>query len=232
MAATNSYLEIIMYAEDKNGLVGTSVRNVYPRLVELCVDSEPQGLEVYVDEYPIKTPMMITSWVNHDIRLRVVSTQEGYNFSSWSDAVVTDDRKIRLQPNSNPGLLATFCIDGNETCVTEAEARASASLIEARCPTQAPSAAPTMIATTKAPSSNKTAIEEVEENWPVDGEDDVYITADGEPIPERPHDENLPPPDEVWDMFDDEDAATVTVGLPSLAIVTVSLALFVVEILL
>jgi hypothetical protein len=179
---------------------------------------------------------MITSWVNHNIRLRVVSTQEGYVFSSWSDAVVTDDRKIRLQPNGNAGLLAAFCIDGNTTCVTEAEARASASLIQARCPTKAPTAAPTVKATpaptSKATSPPNATAEEDEQQWPVD-EDDVIVTADGEPVPDRPHDEQLPPPDEdVWKMFDDEDDATVTVGLPSLAIVTVSLALFIAEILL
>ena len=51
LAATNSYLEIIMYATDSAGLVSTTSRNVQPRLVDLCIDSEPQGLEIFVDEY-------------------------------------------------------------------------------------------------------------------------------------------------------------------------------------
>jgi hypothetical protein len=189
LAATNSYLEVIMYATDDYGLTSTTVRNVYPQLVEVCIDSEPQGLEVYVDEYPIKTPMMITSWVNHDIRLRVAA-QEGYTFYSWNDAVVLDDREVHMKPSGNIGMLAIFCSEGNNTCIAEAEARASESLLVARCPTDAPTASPTVflseaptLAPSHAASNNVTA-------------------ATDEPIPERPHDEEDP----LWDEFE-EDAA-------------------------
>jgi hypothetical protein len=205
LAATNSYLEIIMYATDSNGLVSETIRNVYPRTVEVCIDSEPQGLEVYVDEYPIKTPLMITSWVNHDLRLRVAAP-EGFSFYSWNDAVVLDDRDIRLQPTNNPGLLATFCSEGNNTCIAEAEARASDSLLVARCPTDAPTESPTMLRSS-APSYSP--MEEDDEDWPVD----VEIDAQGEPIPERPHDMEFPPEedDKLWDKFDEDSA--VPIGL-------------------
>jgi len=221
LAATNSYLEIIMYATDDTGLTSTAVRNVYPRLVQVCVDSEPQGLEVYVDEYPIVTPKRITSWVNHNLRLRVPSV-EGYNFSAWSDSVVAQDRKIRLQPNNNPGLLAAFCTAGNSTCISEAEARASESLLVARCPSEAPSAAPSMVLSS---SPSYAPSEEPEEEWPLDEDEvDVFISSDGEPIPDRPHDEELPPVDNenIWGRFD-EDGAT-TAGFP-LTVVACILAL-------
>jgi hypothetical protein len=185
LAATNSYLEVIMYATDDYGLTSTTVRNVYPRLVEVCIDSEPQGLEVYVDEYPIKTPMMITSWVNHDIRLRVAA-QEGYTFYSWNDAVMLDDREVHMKPSGNLGMLAIFCSEGNNFCIAEAEARASESLLVARCPTNAPMAPPTGFLSddpTMDPyhaSNNVTAVT----------------------IPARQHDED----DSLWDAFE-EDAA-------------------------
>lgn len=225
LAATNSYLEIIMYATDDSGLTSTTVRNVYPQLVEVCIDTEPQGLEVYVDEYPIKTPMLITSWVNHDLRLRV-ETQDEFTFFGWNDAVVLADRDVRLQSTGNSGLLASFCSEGNNTCITEAEARATDNLLVARCVTKAPTASPTALAS-DAPTAAQTSpppVEDVEEDFPVD---EVAITADGEPIPERPHDIEYPPEedDHVWDMFEDEYDAAVTVRSP-LAIVACSLALF------
>lgn len=213
LAATNSYLEIIMYATDSNGLFAEAVRNVYPRKVEVCIDSEPQGLEVFVDEYPITTPLLITSWVNHDLRLRVAE-QNGFSFFSWNDAVTLSDRDLRLKPRDNPGMLAIFCSDGNNACIDEAEARASDSLLVARCltgaPTESPSAlesgSPTMLRTSS-PSTAPT--DDVDEVWPIDN---VEITSDGEPVPDRPHDLDSTPEDNdpVWDKFADDSAVKTT----------------------
>mmetsp|Transcript_22440 Transcript_22440/g.62495 ORF Transcript_22440/g.62495 Transcript_22440/m.62495 type:complete len:867 (-) Transcript_22440:179-2779(-) len=215
LAATNSYLEIIMYATDSNGLVSTMSRNVYPRIVELCIDSEPQGLEVYVDEYPIVTPLRITSWVNHDLRLRTPFIQEingtdGENiFMSWSDGVITEDREIRLLPKGNPGLLASFCVDGDETCATEAVTRIADNLSFARCPTDAPtasptitdSAAPTAMPTTLSPTDVPTSSPTEEEiDWPVDG-DTIRIEDDSEPGIKDPVPERIPGTD--WDISDE-----------------------------
>lgn len=212
LAATNSYLEIIMYATDANGLVSEAVRNVYPRKIELCIDSEPQGLEIYVDEYPINTPLMISSWVNHELRLRVAE-QDGFSFFSWNDAVTMNDRDLILKPSDNPGMLAMFCSDGNNTCIAEAEARASDSLLVARCPTGAPTESPTALASgsptmLRTSSSSTSPDDGVDEEWPIDN---VEITADGEPIPDRPHDMDSTPEDNdpVWDKFEDS-AVTAT----------------------
>jgi hypothetical protein len=74
-----------------------------------------------------------------------------------------------------------------------------------------------MVVTTRAPT------EDVEEEFPVD----VEVTPDGEPIPERPHDMDYPEEedDHLWDVFDEEHDAAVTVGSP-LAVVASLLALF------
>lgn len=207
MAATNSYLEIIMTATDSFGLTSTMSRYVYPRIIEMCIDSEPQGLEIYVDEYPIKTPMRITSWVNHDLRLRTETQyqqgQQAVLFSAWSDSVVAEDREIRLRPDTTTGVVATFCADGNSTCIETA--RAADTVVVARCPTQAPTASPTDPPT-----------DEDEESFPVDidtadpnsssmfDEDSEIIDADIQ-AGDQMHDNGSPPEDgDIWQMFDDQ----------------------------
>ena len=219
LAATNSYLEIIMYATDSNGLISTMSRNVYPRLVEVCVDSEPQGLEVLVDEYPVKTPLRITSWVNHELRLRTTD-QDLYTFSSWSDGIVINDREMRLRNGTYPGVVASFCVDGNNTCVSQAQARAASDILLApRCLTNAPTSGPTLAASgsptegpTMGPSHAPSAAEkalaptEEEEDWPQDmTEDDEPGIKD--PVPERPVDDiaMINQDDQLWNLFEDED---------------------------
>ena len=228
LAATNSYLEIIMYATDINGLVSTATRNVQPRLVQVCVDSEPQGLEIFVDEYPIVTPLRITSWVNHDLRLRTPLFQDmngtivNSTFSLWSDGSVSEDREIRLLPNNNIGLVASFCAEGDDTCAAEALTRAADRLLVARCPSDAPSGSPTVLpsgsptdsptnspsmAPTELTSSTFTGFDSSEIEEPL-GKD---------PIPERPVD--APSGEEssdIWEIFSEESGAgsrTTTVSI-------------------
>ncbi|VEU41729.1 unnamed protein product [Pseudo-nitzschia multistriata] len=216
LAATNSYLEVIMYATDANGLVSTTSRNIYPRIVELCIDSEPQGLEVYVDEYPVVTPLRITSWVNHNLRLRTPINQElnGTNiqrtFTSWSDGVVSDDREIRLLPKENTGLVASFCVQGDDTCIAEAQTRVSGNLLVARCPTTPPTPEPTM-ADTQSPTAKPTASStdkqtsfptEEEVDWPLD-EDVVRIDdQDSEPGMKDPMSDR----DQILDLLDEKNS--------------------------
>lgn len=235
LAATNSYLEITMYATDSNGLVSKTSRNVYPRLIGVCVDSEPQGLEVFVDEYPIKTPLQITSWVNHELRLRTMN-QDSHKFSSWSDGVAIDDREIRLRDGTNPSVLASFCIDGNNTCLSEAQSRAANDFFLApRCLTDAPTFGPTKSAsdlptgvptvsatvgisptptvgeqttitvTTKGPTIDS------EEDWPVD----ITVVTDDKDKADEPETKDDPIPErpvdnfkddeELWNLFDADD---------------------------
>ena len=83
-AATNSYLEVIMYAVDGDGLTTTVTRNVYPLLINIEIDTFPSGLEMLIDGTPIVTPTIITSWENHSLHLDV-EDQPPYYFTSWSD---------------------------------------------------------------------------------------------------------------------------------------------------
>ena len=108
LAATNSYLEIIMHATDADGLMTTISRNVQPKKVIIDIDSNPQGLQVLVDEFGVVTPANITSWVNHKLRLNTVEQGE-YNFQSWS--MGGDQKTVFTVPDEqskNLYILATF----------------------------------------------------------------------------------------------------------------------------
>jgi glucose/arabinose dehydrogenase len=83
IAAPNSFLQIIMYAVDSDGITKTIQRNVRPKIVLIDMDSNPRGLQVLVDELAVVTPSTITSWQNHTLVLNV--NDQGSNiFSSWS----------------------------------------------------------------------------------------------------------------------------------------------------
>ena len=110
-ASETSFLRIIMYATDSFGLVTTITRDVTPKKVFLQINSTPAGLEVLVDEYPVITPMIITSWENHKLRLNALD-QNNMIFSSWSTG---GERKtnftVPARQEINPTILATFTSD-------------------------------------------------------------------------------------------------------------------------
>jgi PKD repeat protein len=113
-AATNSFLEIIMYATDESGLTAKISLNVFPSLVFVNIDSSPQGLKVFVDDNPVITPDQITSWANHKLHLRT-ENQPPYSFASWSDGG-SRSHSIQLVENSQPSVLVTFCKDNRSEC--------------------------------------------------------------------------------------------------------------------
>jgi PKD repeat protein len=119
LAATNSFLEIIMYATDGNGLTAEVSRNVFPSLVFVNIDSSPQGMKVFVDDNPVITPGQITSWANHELRLRI-ENQPPLSFVSWSDSG-SRSHSIQLVENSQPSVLATFCKDKQSECTSFTE---------------------------------------------------------------------------------------------------------------
>jgi hypothetical protein len=60
IAATNSFLEFIMYVSDSSGVTTTVSRNVQPKKVLIDIDSNPRGFNIMVDEFPVITPTTIT----------------------------------------------------------------------------------------------------------------------------------------------------------------------------
>jgi PKD repeat protein len=112
IAATNSYLEVIMYAEDKDGLITTVSRILKPEIVKLNITSVPSGMQVLIDDYPVTTPKMITSWAKHDLRLNV-KDDAPYVFKSWSDGGARS-HTVNLPIGSSKSFQVTF-VKGSTT---------------------------------------------------------------------------------------------------------------------
>jgi len=131
LAATNSYLEVILTAVDKSGLSITTSRSVNPLLVNIVIDSSPQGLEVMVDEFPIETPQKITSWQNHELRLNV-DDQLPFEFEAWSTGKKRKHSMLVVpQDNNNPSSLTVFFRQVEEEVLLVSEVRSCSP--DARC---------------------------------------------------------------------------------------------------
>lgn len=114
-ASTNSYLEIILYAIDTNGLVSKASQIVNPTLVEVDIISNSPGTIIFVNDEPIKTPNQVWSWKEQDIRLKV-ETSSPYVFETWSDGI-TDQERIETMNSSSPVFEAIFCVEDGGSCV-------------------------------------------------------------------------------------------------------------------
>lgn len=83
--AAHSYLEVLLTAVDKDGLSSPMIsRIINPILVNVAIDSIPQGLEVMVDGFPIVTPQTIVSWQNHELHV-IAYDQMPFEFEAWSN---------------------------------------------------------------------------------------------------------------------------------------------------
>ena len=87
-ASLTSYLEILLTATDSQGLSATVSRKIYPRKVEVLIDSVPRGLEVIAYGDVHVTPKKVITWDNHIFEVEAYDqTMDGstYTFDSWND---------------------------------------------------------------------------------------------------------------------------------------------------
>lgn len=115
-AATNSFLKVIMRATDSNGVTTEVSRDVQPRKVTVDIQTEPEGLEVMVDDYVVVAPQEIVSWVNFELPLRV-EDQLPFVFQGWENGKTSKSRNTTL-PFSEKKLfvIARFCLQRNSFC--------------------------------------------------------------------------------------------------------------------
>lgn len=121
LAAANSYLEVIMYATDDNGLTTEISRDIQPEIVLLDITTEPEGLKIIVDDYGVQTPTQITSWVDSDLQLEI-SDQPPYVFVAWSDGNTNTSRTVATlsnDDNATTTVTAIFCLDYSASCIDE-----------------------------------------------------------------------------------------------------------------
>jgi len=107
--AGKAYFEIFLTATDSaSGESKTTSMIVYPKLVELELDTVPSGLEVEIDGEAIQTPETVFTWDKHTVNVRAKSqSMDGntYKWSSWSNGMSRSHRYIADQDDK---LVAEF----------------------------------------------------------------------------------------------------------------------------
>lgn len=124
LAATNSYLEVLLTATDSNGLSTTISRNVMPLTVPLTLNSDPAGLTLIVEEKEWTTPFEIISWQGHQLRVDAPNQQDGagvdWQWESWSDGGA--QFHLLAVPTAAGVYTATFSANASSTPVPTATA--------------------------------------------------------------------------------------------------------------
>lgn len=106
-ASTNSYLEIILYATDDNGLTRKISRFVQPSLVEVGIDSNLAGSKIEVNGEEVPTSSTIVSWKDQQLNLEAKSDST-YQFLSWSDGFEEQSRSVVVD-YTDPIVSANYC---------------------------------------------------------------------------------------------------------------------------
>jgi glucose/arabinose dehydrogenase/PKD repeat protein len=107
-AALNSYLFVSMTAVDANGVSATITRKILPKMVTIDLNTKPSGLKIVADYATLTTPVTITSWENHKLRL-TANNQGAKVFSSWSiGGGSTTYYTVPSSTTPNPKVTATF----------------------------------------------------------------------------------------------------------------------------
>jgi len=113
-ASTNSYLEVILYATDDNGLTRKICRNIQPLLVDVRIDSNKIGLNIDVNDERVSTSSNVVSWKDQHLYLKARS-DSSYRFVSWSDGVEEESRSVVVN-SSDPIYTANFCALNGSLC--------------------------------------------------------------------------------------------------------------------
>lgn len=113
-ASSNSYLEVILYATDDNGLTMKISRNVQPSLVEVGINSNLGSFNVQVNDEKVSTSSKIVSWKDQQLHLKAES-DSSYRFVSWSDGFEEKSRSAVLN-YSDPVFTANFCALNGTVC--------------------------------------------------------------------------------------------------------------------
>ena len=102
VAATNSFVRVILRGTDMDGLPAMMVRDILPRLSYMHLISDPSGMEISVDGSVLVTPALVASWENHDLVVEI-EDQDGYNFRTWSNG--KDREQVIRMPSSLNGTI-------------------------------------------------------------------------------------------------------------------------------
>ena len=120
LAATNSYLRIILKATDSNGLTTEVDRVVEPSKIRVDIESNQPGVELMVDAYPIETSRPIVSWRNHTLKVAARDQLPSYRFRNWWDGSTEGERSIVLDRDGQ-SVRAFYCAEEDVFCVSDGD---------------------------------------------------------------------------------------------------------------
>jgi len=117
-AATNSFLKVILTAEDEYGLTETVSVDVQPNTIMVNITTQPSGLDVIIDGYDVESPELVTSWKGYKLPVTVVD-QPPYMFKKWSDERTARTRVFQIYQKDGapiPQVRAIFCGNFGTQC--------------------------------------------------------------------------------------------------------------------
>lgn len=138
-AATNSFLEVHLVAEDSGGLLSPDVRlDLLPRKWNVTLSSVPAGARLTVNGEGVTAPSTFVSWEGWDLALgaphQVLSDGRKVVFSSWSDGGA--QTHTVTTPAADLERTATFAVTGSALHVVTpcrmADTRSSGEALDAR----------------------------------------------------------------------------------------------------
>ncbi len=81
----NTYLELCLIATDTSGQSNRTCVNLYPRTLQVTLNSVPSGLQLGWDGTSRATPFSVTTIAGSRHSLTALDTQSGLAFKNWSD---------------------------------------------------------------------------------------------------------------------------------------------------
>jgi glucose/arabinose dehydrogenase len=110
LAATNSYLEIILTATDSDGLTSVVTRELRPELAGISFASQPSSARLTINGAQITTPYLLTSVPGHELNVsapaQTNASGQTLSFASWSDGGAATHKIVT--PNGSAAYTATF----------------------------------------------------------------------------------------------------------------------------
>ena len=101
-----SYLTLTLTVTDSDELTGTTSVDLYPRTVQLTVDTDPAGLQVGLDDLAGPGPVTKTVIEGSSNSVAAPSPQRGFALTGWSDGGAGATRTV--VPRTNTRLVARF----------------------------------------------------------------------------------------------------------------------------
>lgn len=108
---TNVYFRVTLTVTDSGGATHSVFRDVVPRVVQLTLNTVPQGRQLFLDSQPVTAPLVIPS-VEGVIRSLEAPNQTAdgvsYTFTGWSDGGASQHGIVT--PASNATYTASFAV--------------------------------------------------------------------------------------------------------------------------